>query len=221
MPISKSVKQIFSLNPVVGCTIGCPYCYARVFNAKYPQVAHWGEPRFFPERLQALYKRRSPSSFFLSTMNDPSDWKPEWVQLVLKAMKDNPRHSYLLLSKRPEKLLLGGESPNIWLGCTVTRADEKHRLDALRALPCLRRFVSFEPLLQDLGPLNLEGIDWLWLGAETGAHPNKTPCRREWVENIRAQSTAPCFLHRSLASIMPLDTSQYHPDFIIEEARLF
>ena len=217
-------KKFLSLNPVVGCTIGCPYCYARKMNETFPQIENWAKPQFFPKRLEAISKRRKASVFFLTTMSDPSDWHPDWVEKVMNVIRLNPRHTYLFLTKRPEKLLITGESSNIWIGCTVTRAEDVKRIDVLRQIPSSRRFISFEPLLSPVGKVDLTGIDWVWIGGETGERPGKVFCQKAWVEELIEQCTqqrVPFHLHHDLKNMGLQAVSQTHPDFIEEETSLF
>lgn len=90
-----------TLNPVVGCSFGCPYCYAERINRRFHYVEDFTRPEFFPDRLQQL-RTRSPQNIFLTSMSDPADWRPEWIIQVLDAIEANPQHRYLFLSKRPE-----------------------------------------------------------------------------------------------------------------------
>lgn len=85
-----------TLNPVVGCSYGCPYCHARRINARFHYVPDFSEPRFFPERLEQL-KSKTPAKVFLTSMSDPADWRREWVDAVIEAIESNPQHEYLLL----------------------------------------------------------------------------------------------------------------------------
>lgn len=128
-------------------------------------------PRFFPDRMRAI-RRRCPTVFFLDSMSDVSAWEPGWRAAVMDEVRDNPQHAYFMLTKRPD--LLEGTSdfadmPWVWLGTSVTRADDLWRLDALRRVDVARRMASFEPLL---GPIptstDLSGIEWVVMGEETG-----------------------------------------------------
>jgi len=78
--------------------------------------------------------------------------------------------------------------PNLWLGVTVEHPDYKNRADILRQIPAAKRFISFEPLLADMGEVNLEGIDWVIIGCESG--PHRRPCKLEWVRNLVRQGQA-------------------------------
>ncbi|MGL5254691.1 MAG: DUF5131 family protein [Brevinema sp.] len=217
-------KKIISLNPVVGCTIGCPYCYAQKINASFPQIKEWAKPQFFPERLKTISKRKKSSVFFLTTMSDPSDWEPVWIEQIMNAICLNPQHHYLFLTKRPEKLHISGEGLNIWLGCTITQKQDLHRLDMLQKIPSYKKFISFEPLLSDIGHVDLSNIDWAWIGAETGTRINKVICKKEWVENIIqqcSQNNVPFHLNDSLKNLEIMTNSQFPPEFMEDTLSLF
>ena len=72
-----------TLNPVVGCTYGCPFCYARKMNKRFGYVPDFSEPQFFPDRLQQLTEKK-PQRIFMDSMSDIADWKPEWMHEVFK-----------------------------------------------------------------------------------------------------------------------------------------
>ncbi|MGL5722299.1 MAG: DUF5131 family protein [Brevinema sp.] len=218
------VKKFISLNPVVGCTIACPYCYARKMNESFPQIEEWAKPQFFPKRLEAISKKRKASVYFLTTMSDPSDWHKDWVEKIMNVIRLNPQHTYLFLSKKPEKLLITGENSNIWIGCTVTHKGDVHRIESLRKIPSSRRFISFEPLLASVGTVDLTDIDWVWIGAETGSRAHKVICQKAWVEELTVQclqQNVPFFLHHSLKGLGLKVESRWHDDFIEETASLF
>ncbi len=116
-----------------------------------------------------------------------------FIDRVLATMHRTPRHTYQLLTKRAERLpdffANRPVPPNIWLGVPVE--DRRHglpRIDRLRQVSARIRFLSVEPLLEDLGPLDLDGIDWVIVGGESG--PAARPMRPEWALAVRDQCRA-------------------------------
>lgn len=205
-----------TLNPVVGCSFGCPYCYAERINRRFHYVEDFSKPRFFPERLDKL-KRGPAKKVFLTSMSDPADWRPEWAEAVVEAIEENTRHEYLFLSKRPEAFgslfplwrHIYGDLKNIWYGTTVTREADLHRIGDLPIEG--NRFISFEPLLGPADPsrrpvkVAVPWIDWAIIGAETGPGANRNRPAREWVDEIVAycdETGVPVFMKDSLLQIV-------------------
>jgi protein gp37 len=116
----------------------------------------------------------------------------DFVLDIFSTMRRAQQHQYQILTKRAERLVeLSPELPwreNIWMGVTVESADYKHRIDYLRYTTAHIKFLSLEPLLDDLGELNLDEIDWVIVGGESG--PGSRPMEIEWVRNIREQCLA-------------------------------
>ncbi|HEY4105403.1 MAG TPA: DUF5131 family protein [Polyangiaceae bacterium] len=139
--------------------------------------------RFVPRRWAA------PRVVFVNSMSDlfharvPDDF----VRRVFDVMADTPRHTYQLLTKRPKRLArLAGTLPwpeNVWMGVSVEDAAQGWRADRLREVPAAVRFISAEPLLGPLDDLDLDGIDWLIAGGESG--PNHRPVDSAWIDGLR------------------------------------
>lgn len=208
-----------TLNPVVGCSFGCPFCYARRINTRFHYVEDFSEPQFFPERLASLKSKR-PARVFMSSMSDPADWRPSWAAAIVDAIDENPQHEYLFLSKRPEEYTSVfpvwrhqyGDLKNIWYGATVTRAEELIRLADLPLWG--NRFVSFEPLLGPANPrfrpvkVSVPWVDWAIIGAETGQGAAMHRPAREWVDEITAycdETGVPVFMKDSLLPVVDED----------------
>ena len=181
-------KLIKNLNPVNGCTIGCPYCYAKRINDRFHITPVWNEPVFVPERLPRLNTKK-PNNYLMTSMSDFSDWQPGWREQVFAQMAQNPQHRYLFLTKRPERLSFATTLETAWLGVTVTSAGEKTRIGTLlQNAACPHYFVTFEPLFGELGPVPLEGIGWVVIGTETGNRKGKVAAQKEWVLSLARQA---------------------------------
>ena len=182
-------------NPVRGCTKispGCKHCYAETFAERFRGVK--GHPyeqgfdlRLVPEKLTEPFSWRSPKLVFVNSMSDLfQDGVPDsYTEAVSRVMASANWHTYQVLTKRSLRLrdLLGGrlrfaaEQENIWWGVSVE--DRKHglpRIDHLRQAPAKVRFLSIEPLLEDLGEFDLSGIAWVIVGGESG--PGARPMKR-------------------------------------------
>ena len=191
-------------NPVRGCvkiSPGCKHCYAETFAERFRGVK--GHPyeqgfdlRLVPEKLFEPFSWRSSKRVFVNSMSDLfQDGVPDgYIELVARVMATTKWHTYQVLTKRAErlrsllsgKLLSAAEQENVWWGVSVE--DRKHglrRIDELRQAPATVRFLSIEPLLEDLGEFALSGINWVIVGGESG--PGARPMSKEWVVSIRDQ----------------------------------
>jgi protein gp37 len=194
-------------NPVRGClkiSPGCRHCYAETFAERFRGVPghpyeHGFDPRLVPKKLLEPLLWASPKTVFVNSMSDLfQDAVPdEYVAAVAEVMLYTPWHTYQVLTKRADRLkwLLKGklraaaEARHIWWGVSVE--DRRYglpRIDYLRDSPAGIRFLSIEPLLEDLGAIDLCGIHWVIVGGESGG--GARPMRGEWVEAIRKQCTA-------------------------------
>jgi len=191
-------------NPVRGCVKvgpGCKHCYAETFAERFRGVR--GHPyeqgfdlRLVPEKLTEPFRWRSPRLVFVNSMSDLfQDGVPdEYVLAVARVMATANWHTFQVLTKRAERLrdMSRGEMQfaaselHIWWGVSVE--DKKHGIPRIRCLQeasVAMRFLSIEPLLEDLGEIDLQGIDWVIVGGESG--PGARPMKREWVISIRDQ----------------------------------
>ncbi len=194
-------------NPVRGCTKispGCKHCYAETFAERFRGVpAHPYEQgfdlRLVPEKLTEPLMWADPRMVFVNSMSDLfQDGVPDdYILAVAKVMEAANWHTFQVLTKRAErlhsllrtKLSFVADHSHVWWGVSVE--DRRHgrpRIESLQAAPAAVRFLSIEPLLEDLGPLELQNINWVIVGGESG--PGARPLRREWVEAIRKQCCA-------------------------------
>ena len=185
-------------NPMTGCTeisAGCDHCYAHVVaerrtKAKYLAQAPVQDtdanradpfaPRFWPERLDQPLRWQRPRRIFVNSMSDVfhAQFKRDHIFAVLEVIGQASRHQFQILTKRPERARrvlfdyvheTGAPLPrNLWLGVTVEDRASRSRIDVLRTIPAAIRFLSCEPLLEDLVALDLSGIHWVIVGGESG-----------------------------------------------------
>ena len=187
-------------NPVTGCTKkseGCVHCYAEVMARRLKGMGQLKYRNAFsltlhPEDLDEPKKWRKPHNIFICSMGDlfHEDVPFEFVDKVMKTIRETPWHRYQILTKRAERMeeyFLSHSVPsNAWLGVTVEVQRTLSRIDNLRHLPASVRFLSCEPLLEDLGHMDLEGVDWIIVGGESGTQAR--PMKEEWVLNIKRQA---------------------------------
>jgi len=195
-------------NPTTGCdktSPGCDNCYAlalakRLKAMAQPKYQNDGDlltsgPGFgltlHPGTLEAPYSWKSPRLIFVNSMSDlfHIDVPLEFIQEVFAVMRATPHHTYQVLTKRSKRLAdLSDEldwPPNVWMGVSVESSKYTFRLDHLRASDAAVRFVSAEPLLGPLPDLNLDAIDWVIAGGESGSRAR--PIDEAWVRDIRDQ----------------------------------
>ena len=197
--------QIQNMNLVIGCTIGCSYCYARNNVRSFHMTEDFSRPEYFPGKLR-LMDRKRPQNLLLTGMSDFSDWKPEWREEVFERITQNPQHQYIFLTKRPEKIRFSTELDNVWFGVTVTSAKEKGRIQAMRENIRGKHYqVSFEPMFDDIGKVDLTGIEWIVVGTETGRRKGKSVSKPEWVWNLTEHAHScdmPVFMKEDLLPVM-------------------
>ena len=187
-------------NPITGCTkisAGCANCYAEIMS----------------KRLQAMKQDKYKNGFILTMHNDvldePIKWKKPhtifvcsmsdlfhenvpfaFIDKVMETIKSTPQHNYQILTKRANRMAEYFSDKiipkNAWLGVTVDIASSKSRIDFLRNLNAPIKFLSCEPVLEDLGDINLDGIDWVIVGGESGVKAR--PMKGEWVQSIKVQT---------------------------------
>lgn len=199
-------------NPVAGCSIisaGCKNCYAMEMARRLEAM---GTPKYVGltrkknkrivwngsivedhDSLAIPYRWKKPRKVFVNSMSDLFHEKvsEEFIIAVWKVMRETPHHNYQILTKRPERMrqilneVITEVLPNVWLGTSVEDADAAERIQFLKETPAQIRFISFEPLIGPVGPIDLSQIDWAIVGGESG---NKArPIKEGWIDEIYTQ----------------------------------
>jgi protein gp37 len=187
-------------NPITGCTkisAGCKNCYAERMSKRL--AGRYGYPLKNPFQITLHRKRleqpdgwHKPLMIFLCSMSDffhedvPLDYNVDIINIINRC----PHHTFQILTKRSDRILKIRQKikrwpDNAWLGVTVEAKNYKERITHLKQVDCAIRFLSCEPLLEDLGKLDLDGIDWVIVGGESG--PGARPMHVKWATNLRDQ----------------------------------
>lgn len=195
-------------NPVWGCLNNCEYCYARRINQRFwakmleierdyhfknHQSWAWtgdqlrGLHDFKPTFLHSQFKRKfpkKPQRIFVGSMSEIYYWEDEWLEKVLEKVKLYPQHIFQFLTKFPDIYLKYAFPKNCWLGITIVEGIDNIEYQKFKiSNPDNLKFICFEPLFKKIS-VNLDGIDWIILGAETGNRRGKVIPIREWFEEI-------------------------------------
>ena len=186
-------------NPSVGCnkvSAGCKNCYAETMARRLKAMGTKGYENGFefsimPERLEQPLRIKKPTKFFVNSMSDLFHEKmpKEYLDLIFEVIEKTPHHTYQILTKREKRMVEYLEDKvlpkNVWLGVTVESFETKYRIDYLRKIKASIRFISMEPLLDDLGKINLSDIHWVIVGGESGVKAR--PMETKWVTSIKNQ----------------------------------
>lgn len=198
-------------NPVAGCSLasaGCKHCYAMnmarrleaMGSEKYKgltqkrgkRVTWTGKIKLDEKSLEAPLKWRKPRKVFVNSMSDlfHEDVSEDFILRVWDTMRATPQHSYQILTKRPERMQkivaqLDEVLKNVWLGTSVEDGSVISRIDDLRRTSAVVRFISFEPLINAVGDVDLTDIHWAIVGGESG--PKARPIAEEWIDEIHDQ----------------------------------
>ena len=190
-------------NPTVGCTKispGCKNCYAETMSRRLKAMGVHGYENGFrltlmPDRLAEPLERRKPTVYFVNSMSDLFHEKVpfDYVRRIFEVMARSPQHTFQVLTKRAERMAEFCRdievSENVWLGVSVeNRKYGVPRIPVLQTIRAQVRFLSVEPLLEDVGSIDLSGIQWVIVGGESGSKAR--PMKPAWVENVKSQCDA-------------------------------
>lgn len=189
-------------NPVTGCdkvSPGCAHCYAERMARRLQGMGQQNYARGFeltlqPHMLDLPLRWKKPRRIFVNSMSDMfhKDVPVAFIQQAFDVMRRADWHEYQILTKRAERLVeldsVLDWPTHIWMGVSVENLRFVHRIDALRQTHARVKFLSLEPLLGPLPGLNLQGIDWVIVGGESG--PRARPMEARWATDIRNQCTA-------------------------------
>ena len=187
-------------NPATGCTKvspGCQNCYAEAMARRLKGMGVKGYEKGFTltlhqDRLNEPLMRKKPAIYFVNSMSDMfhEDIPDDYIRQVFDVIKSVPQHTFQILTKRAkrmERFFNSNDVPaNAWMGVSVE--NKKHgmpRIEYLRNIKAHIRFLSIEPLLEDLGVLDLSDIQWVIVGGESGPKPRQM--KQKWVERIKKQ----------------------------------
>ena len=192
-------------NPTTGCTKisqGCKNCYAETLSKrlKAMRIVKYINNFLFTQHekdIDTPLKWKKPRKIFVNSMSDlfHEDADMAFVGKCFDTMLKADWHTYQVLTKRPikmdaysrihERFFSNIIPSHIWMGTSVENNDTTHRIDSLRSVKARVKFISFEPLLEKLDPVNLAGMDWAIIGGESGA--NFRPVKEEWITSLIAQ----------------------------------
>ena len=208
-------------NPITGCikvSPGCKHCYADTLSVRLKAMGVKGyedgfDPTLHPDRLEAPLKRKKPTMYFVCSMSDLfQDHVPfDFVDRVMDVIERTPQHTYQILTKRAGYMHIyfsrrGSVPKNAWLGVSVENTVHGlPRIEYLRGIEAPVRFLSCEPLLEDISRrLNLAGIHWVIVGGESG--PGARPMEPQWARHLRdrCSATDTAFFMKQMAKKAPI-----------------
>ncbi|MCK9895651.1 DUF5131 family protein [Frankia sp. AgB32] len=193
-------------NPTTGCdkiSTGCDNCYAlnlagRLKTMGSPKYQRDGDPRtsgpgfgvtMHPDALAIPLHWKAPRQIFVNSMSDlfHAQVSATFVREVFDTIAAAPQHTFQVLTKRSLRLARLADTlswpDNLWMGVSVENAAALSRIDDLRHVPAAVKFLSCEPLLGPLTGIDVDGIDWVIAGGESGRHHR--PIETSWVAELR------------------------------------
>lgn len=187
-------------NPVTGCSKispGCKFCYAETMTRRLKAMGvekykdGFKKIKTHPDTLNIPYTWRKPKVVFVNSMSDMfhPDVPEAFIQSVFAVMNQTPQHVYQVLTKRSARLKeLSSKlnwTKNIWMGVSVENEEYTYRVDDLSETEAVVKFLSIEPLIGEVTTLNLQKINWVIVGGESG-HKAR-PVKNEWIEVVKEE----------------------------------
>ncbi len=184
-------------NPTTGCnkiSAGCKYCYAEVMAKRLkgmglPKYKNGFKITLHEDTLSIPFTWKKPKMVFVNSMSDlfHKDIPISFIKKVFKTMNQNTQHIFQVLTKRSDRLTQISNkvkwTKNIWMGVTVENSIMLNRIEDLKSINAYLKFISCEPLIGPLSSLNLNGIDWVIVGGESGRSPRMM--KKEWILEIQ------------------------------------
>ncbi len=188
-------------NPTTGCnkvSAGCKFCYALTMSKRLKAMdlekyKNGFKLTIHPDTLEIPYSWKNPKTVFVNSMSDlfHKNISLDYIKKVFKVMNDNPQHTFQILTKRANLLAEYDKNnqiswtPNIWMGVSVEDERVTERIDYLRNIKAEIKFLSLEPLIGPIPNLNLQNIDWVIVGGESGFKAR--PIKEEWIIEIKSK----------------------------------
>lgn len=176
-----------TLNPVVGCSRGCPYCYARKINDRFHFVKDFNKPEIFVDRLNKLQNIKN-KRVFLNSMSDIYYWDDIMIATVVDYINQYDSNEYYLLTKnmRSKEWFSGIIAKNVWVGLTITKQEDLDKyLSYCESYNVRYNLINIEPILEKITlDSRIEDCKKIILGAETGNRKDKVIPKKEWIEEI-------------------------------------
>lgn len=184
-------------NPTTGCnkiSAGCKYCYAEIMAKRLkgmglPKYKNGFKITLHEDTLSIPFTWKKPKMVFVNSMSDlfHKDIPTSFIKKVFKIMNENSQHIFQVLTKRSDRLVqISGKlnwTKNIWMGVTIENSNVLHRMKDLKSTNAYLKFISCEPLIGPLISLNLNGINWVIVGGESGRSPRLM--KKEWILQIQ------------------------------------
>lgn len=200
-------------NPTHGCSRvseGCRFCYAETLSLRYGHTgkvwSHQNAVENFqlkPHKLREPYSWKEPRRVFVNSMSDlfHEEMPADYLRQIFQVMADLPRHRFQVLTKRPERAAKwpGPWPANVWMGATVENRKALPRIQAIRDCGAAVKFLSVEPLIEDIGQPDLQGIDWVIAGGESGRHLREERWRHRWMDHAWARGVRDACLRDGVA----------------------